>query len=469
MADDLCYISATDAIAAFRKKTLSPVELVDALIARCETANPKINAFTYTFFDRAHDQARQAEQRYRSGRVRKLEGVPVVIKDQHEMKGEITTHGSRLFEHHVDTVSQPFVDRLLRAGAIVLGRSTTPEFASATVTHSKLWGVTRNPWNTRFAPGGSTGGGAAAVAAGMTTLSDGGDFAGSIRIPSSCCGVFGYKPPVGRVPMLRPGNFNDHVSHGPITRTVADAALMYGVMAGPDPVDMTAMPGRPAIPASFEPLKGWKIAFSPDLGFFEVVPEVAKAVRAALDAFRAMGCTIEEIDLDWDERTVLAFLVQSRELGFRRPQDMTAKERGQLSDYILHRPKRLAKAKHLRYTDGLLIKSEMYEKLQPFLERNRILLCPTLSVPSVKATHSPIDFSFRINGHKVEPGIGWCLTFPFNILGTLPAATVPCGFAKSGVPIGLQIVGRPYDDASVFHAAAFFEKARPWVQHRPRI
>jgi amidase len=240
-------------------------------------------------------------------------------------------------------------------------------------------------------------------------------------------------------------------------------------MAGPDPVDMTATPGRPAIPATFEPLKGWKVAFSPDLGFFEVVPEVAKAVRAALDAFRSMGCTIEEIDLGWDERTVLAFLVQSRELGFRRPQDMAAKERAQLSDYILRRPKRLAKAKHLRYTDGLLIKSEMYEKLQPFLERNRILLCPTLSVPSLKATHSPIDFSFTINGRKVEPGIGWCLTFPFNILGTLPAATVPCGFAKSGVPIGLQIVGRPYDDASVFHAAASFEKARPWVQHRPKI
>jgi amidase len=469
MADDLCYIAATDAIAAFRKKKLSPVELVDATIARIERVNPKINAFTYTFFDRAREQARQAEQRYHSGKPRKLEGVPIVIKDQHEMKGEITTHGSRLFEHHVDNVSQPFVERLLRAGAIAVGRSTTPEFASATVTHSKLWGVTRNPWNTRFAPGGSTGGGAAAVASGMTVLSDGGDFAGSIRVPASCCGVFGYKPPAGRVPMLPPTNLNDHVSHGPIARTVADAALMYGIMAGPDPVDMTAMPGRPAIPSAFKPLKGWKIAFSPDLGFYEVVPEVAKAVRAALDAFRAMGCIIEEIELGWDERTVLAFLVQSRELGFRRPQDMTAKERAQLSDYILHRPKRLARAKHLRNTDSLLIRTEMYAKLQPFLARNRILVCPTLSVPSVKATHSPIDFSFRINGNKVEPGIGWCLTFPFNILGTLPAATVPCGFANSGVPIGLQIVGRPFDDASVFHAAAAFEKARPWVQHRPKL
>jgi Asp-tRNA(Asn)/Glu-tRNA(Gln) amidotransferase A subunit family amidase len=469
MADELCYISATDAVTAFRAGKMSPLELVDAVIARIGKVNPKVNAFTYTFFDRARDQARKAEERYRAGRARKLEGVPIVIKDQHEMKGEITTYGSRLFEHHIDTRSQPYVDRILRAGAIVLGRSTTSEFASATVLHTPLWGVTRNPWNPRYTTGGSTGGGAASVAAGMTTLSDGGDFAGSIRIPASCCGVFGYKPPSGRVPMLPPGYFNDHVSHGPIARTVADGALLYGVMAGPDPVDMTSLPGRPAIPKKFQSLKGWKVAYSPDLGFFEIVPEVAKAVRNALGAFREMGCEIEEIDLGWDERTVLAFLVQSRELNFRRPQDMTAKQRKLIADYILHRPKRLARAKHLRYTDAQLIRAEMYEKLRPFMARNRILLCPTLAVPAVSATHSPVDFSFTVNGRKVEPGIGWCLTFPFNILGPLPAATVPCGFAKSGVPIGLQIVGRPYDDASVFHAAAAFERARPWADKHPKI
>jgi Asp-tRNA(Asn)/Glu-tRNA(Gln) amidotransferase A subunit family amidase len=469
MADDLCFISATDAIAAYKSRKLSPIELVDAIAARVERVNPKVNAFTYTFFDRAREQAKTAEARYRSGNARRLEGVPVVIKDQHEMKGEITTHGSRLFEHNVDKRSQPFVDRLMRAGGIVIGRSTTSEFASATVCHTPLWGVTRNPWNPRYTTGGSTGGGAAAVAAGMTTLSDGGDFAGSIRIPASCCGVFGYKPPAGRVPMLPPGNFNDHVSHGPITRTVADGALMYRVMAGPDPVDMTAAPGRPSIPSAFKPLKGWKIAYSPDLGFFEIAPEVAKTVRAALDAFRELGCEVEEIDLGWDERTVLAFLVQSRELGFRRPQDMTPKERAQIADYILYRPKRLAKAIHLRYTDGLLIRAEMYAKLRPFLARNRILLCPTLSVPAVSATHSPVDFSFTVNGKKVEPGIGWCLTFPFNILGTLPAATVPCGFARSGIPVGLQIVGRPFDDASVFHAAAAFERTRPWADKHPKL
>ena len=469
MADELCYISATDAVAAFKARKLSPLELVDAMIARVEKVNPKVNAFTYTFFDRARDQARKAEARYRAGNARKLEGVPITIKDQHEMKGEITTHGSRLFEHNVDAKSQPFVDRIMKAGAIVIGRSTTSEFASATVLYSPLWGVTRNPWNLRYTPGGSTGGGAAAVASGMTVLSDGGDFAGSIRIPASCCGVFGYKPPSGRVPFTAPGNFNDHIAHGPIARTVADGALLYGVMAGPDPIDITSLPGRPSIPKKFQSLKGWKIAYSPDLGFFEVAPEVAKTVRASLDAFRDMGAEIEEIDLGWDERTVLAFLVQSRELGFRRPQDMTAKERKQLADYILHRPKRLAKAGHLRFTDSLLIRGEMYEKLRPFMARNRILLCPTLAVPSVPAEHSPVDFSYSINGKKVEPGLGWCLTFPFNILGPMPAATVPCGFAKSGVPIGLQIVGRPHDDASVFHAAAAFEKARPWANIHPKL
>lgn len=469
MADELCYITATEAIAAFKAGRLSPVELVDAIAARIEKANPKINAFTRTFFERAREQAKQSEERYREGKPRKLEGVPLVVKDQHEMKGEITTFGSKLFENNVDKRSAPFVDRLLDAGAIAIGRTTTPEFASATVTYSKLWGVTRNPWNTRFTTGGSTGGGAAAVAAGMTVLSDGGDFAGSIRVPASCCGVFGYKPPAHRVPALPPGNTNDHVSYGPITRSVADGALMYGVMAGQHPADLYSLPGRPDIPSSFQSLKDWKVAYSPNLGCFEIAPEVAKAVRAAVDTFRDMGCTVEEIDLDWDESTVLAFLVQSRELGFRRAVDMTPKERRELTDYILHRAKRLKAADHLRYTDAQIIRTQMYAKLQPHLETNRILLTPTLSVPAVQATHSPIDFGFKINGKKVEPGIGWCLTFPFNILGTMPAATVPCGYAKTGVPIGLQIVGRPFDDASVFHAAAAFEKAQPWADKHPKI
>ena len=246
----LCYLSATEAIRRFKARTLSPVDLAEAVIARAEAVNPTLNAFTYTFFERALTQARNAEARYakRNARVRRLEGVPVVIKDDHGVKGEITTHGSRLYADHVDDTSSLTVERILRAGAIMHARTTTPEFAAATICHSPLWGTTRNPWNLEYSPGGSSGGAGAAVAAGMTTLADGADYAGSVRIPASCTGVFGFKPPTGRNPAAPPWNLNHFSVFGPLTRSVADAALMQNVTSGPHPGDITAIPRKLTLP-----------------------------------------------------------------------------------------------------------------------------------------------------------------------------------------------------------------------------
>ena len=207
---ELCYLNAVQVRERFRERSLSPVEIVSSLVARIVDVEPRVNAFTHTFFDRALDEAREAEKRYadRGARPRPLNGIPIVIKDFHDVKGEITTYGSRLHEHHRPRKSLVYVDRLLRAGAILLGRTTTPEFALLGVTHSELWGVTRNPWNLALSPGGSSGGAGAALAAGMTTLADGSDIGGSIRIPASCCGVFGLKPSHGRVPSGGPGCFD---------------------------------------------------------------------------------------------------------------------------------------------------------------------------------------------------------------------------------------------------------------------
>jgi len=470
MADqDLAFISATEAIAKFRARTLSPVELLDAVIARHDAANPKVNAFTYTLFDRAREQAKKAEANYAAGKpTRAFEGVPLVIKDDYAVKGLITTHGSLLFKDHVDDESEFFVERMLRARPVLVGRSTTPEFSSACVTHSRLWGVTRNPWNPRFNTGGSTGGGAAAVATGMTVLSDGSDYAGSIRIPASACGVFGYKPPLGRIPSSGPWNLNGYAVLGPITRTVADAALMMNVIAGHDPRDLTSVRERIRYPSQYKPVKGWRVAYSADLGFFPVAPDVAKATRAALDAFREAGVEIEEVDLGWTEDSVRAFVAHARETDFLPVSKLPAKQRALLCDYIRGRKGKFL-ATGTSYAQSLMIRAAMYDKLEPILERCQVLLCPTLAVPSVPAEHDPLDDSFTINGKKVEPQIGWCMTFPFNMLCQLPVATVPCGFGKSGVPIGLQIVGRPFDDLAVFQAAAAFEQARPWRQHRPKI
>ena len=200
---DLCYMSAGEALAAFRAKSLSPVELMQAVIARCESVNPSLNAFTYTFFERALEQAGAAEKRYAAGEARALEGLPLAIKDFHAVAGEVTTLGSKIFEHNRPENTAPTVARLLDAGAIMHCRSTTPEFAHSPATHSPLWGVTRNAWNLDYTPGGSSGGAGAALAAGMTFLADGTDAGGSVRIPASASGVVGYKAPFGRNPLDR--------------------------------------------------------------------------------------------------------------------------------------------------------------------------------------------------------------------------------------------------------------------------
>ena len=471
MADkDLAFITATEAIAAFKARKLSPVELLRAVEAQFNKVNGKVNAFTYTFFDQALIQARNAEKRYATGRpTRPFEGVPLMIKDIHQIKGYVTTFGSLLHKRNVDEVTELFVDRMLKAKPVLIGRSTNPEFAASCITHSRLWGITRNPWNTRYNSGGSTGGGAAAVAAGMTVLSDGSDYAGSIRVPASSCGVFGFKPPTGRVPHSQPWNLNGYAVFGPITRSVADAALMMNVIAGQHPRDITSVREKLRYPDRYEKIKGWRIAYSPDLGCFEVDPEVAKATRAALEAFREAGAEIEEVELGWSKDIVLGFLAHARENDFEPAHLLPMHKRKLLTDYIRANTPRTDLAKRLTYADSLNLRADMWAKLAPVLKRCQVLLCPTLAIPAQPANYNPADRSLKINGKKVESEIGWVMTFPFNMLGQLPAATVPCGFAKSGVPIGLQIVGRPYDDLTVFQAAAAFEKARPWRKYRPKL
>jgi amidase len=468
--DDLCFLTATEAIGLFKRRALSPVELMRAIIARCERVNPKLNAITYAFYERALDQARDAEARYGGkGRApRPLDGIPLAVKDDHDIEGEITTHGSMLYRDNVSTRTTVVNARLFRAGAIMHIRTTTPEFAAASICYSPLWGVTRNPWNRRFTPGGSTGGGGAAVAAGMTVLSDGADYAGSVRTPASCCGVFGFKPPRGRMPTMPPWNFNGFSSFGPITRSVADGALMTSIMAGPHISDGTALPRPPRLKPPFGSIKGWRLAYSIDLGYCEVHADVRRNTLAAIEAFRALGATVEEVDPGWTWQAREAWLAHAvahvdAEATIARGQ------RRLLSDYIRGYMTRKPTKATLTFAEGLAYRGEMWHRLRPVLERTRLLLCPTLAVPAVSATLSPVARGFTINGRPIDPGLGWLMTYPFNALPTLPAASVPSGFARSGVPTGLQIVGRPFDDASVFRAAAAFEAARPWRAKRPQL
>lgn len=470
-ADALCYTTATEAIGLFRRRELSPVELLQAVIDRYEAVNSKVNAVTATHFDRAMEQARAAEQRYATGaQTRPLEGLPVAIKDLHPIEGEVVTWGSRAYAGVRADATMPTVQRLFDAGAIMHMQTTTPEFGHSGNTSSPLWGITRNPWNLECSAGGSSGGSGVAVATGMTTIADGTDGGGSIRIPASMNGIFGLKPSFGRNPSgLLPSTLEELLHFGPITRTVADAALMQNVMSGAHPRDISTVRPTQTLPTTFDidSVRGWKIAYSPDLGYFEVDEEVAANTRAAVEVFRALGATVEEVDLGWTMAAYDAWMVHWEAMfaaacGDLLPRwgyEMDPFARGVLERGLTHSAVRDIRTQYVR--------TEMYNALGPILEDHDVLLCPTIAAKALKADHDNADPDFRINGKPVDPYVQWALTYPFNLLSQCPVASVPTGFSSVGVPTGLQIVGRTYDDLTVMTAAAAFEAAQPWRAQVP--
>lgn len=465
-AEDLCYLSASEALALFRARKLSPVELLEAHIARTGKVNPKINAFTDTYFDEALEQARKAEARYAKGlRTRALEGVPLAVKDVQRIKGKRTTQGSLVFEHHVDDHSDPMIERLQRAGAIVHARTAVPEFCLSGVCRSRLWGTTRNPYNPDYGPGGSSGGSGASLAAGMTTLATGTDIGGSIRIPASACGVVGYKPPHGRNPDGPPANFDPYNHCGPLTRTVRDAALMQNVTSGPHPLDLDSLRPRVRIPDKMKDVRGLRVAYSVDLGYMEIDKEVRKNTLAALEVFRELGARVEEVDLGWTGDIERLGLHWWNAMHFGRITIWeSAKNPELLCDYSL----KFAEIAKRTTLDDMArsweIVHRMYQTFGPMMEKHDVFVCPTLAVPAVKADHDPNDANYRINGKVVDPEYGWVLTHQFNMLHWCPVMSVPSGLARSGVPTGIQIVGRTFDDLTVFRAAAAYDTVRGFVR-----
>jgi Asp-tRNA(Asn)/Glu-tRNA(Gln) amidotransferase A subunit family amidase len=469
---ELCYLTASEALGRFKARTLSPVELLDAQIARAQAINPKVNAITYDFFDRAREQAKKAEAKYgqTDGRVRALEGVPVAIKDFHPVKGEITTFGSKIFEDFRPDYTAATVDRLLRAGAIMHMRTTSPEFAYSGATHSPLWGITPNPWNLEYTSGGSSGGAGAAVAGGMTTLADGTDGGGSIRIPASACGLFGYKPPFGRNPLDRDHPMETILHYGPIVRSVADAALMQNVMSGPHPDDLCSLPNKVRLPATYDGIRGWKVAFSMDLGYLQIDPEVQENTRRAADTFRALGCEVEEVDVGWNFGVLDCWMTWWEGLFAAIAGDLLPRWRYEMDPFVVRLLERGMTHSAARLYQCQVFRGWMWQQLQPILKSHDILICPTLAVPAVKADHDDADPNFEINGVRLPAYVGWVCTNPFNLLSQCPVMSVPTGFSSCGVPTGMQIVGQPYDDHAVFRAAAAFEGATtPWRDKRPAI
>ncbi|MBR0682793.1 amidase [Roseomonas eburnea] len=473
---DLLFMSARRAAALIRKKRLSPVEYVEAALSAAEREQPRLNCFITMMGERAREAARSAEQAVMSGApLGPLHGVPVVIKDQMDIAGFPTRNGSRIFDDAPPAArDNVIVARLRAAGAIILGKTTLPEFGVKGLTDGPAFGVTRNPWNLARTSGGSSGGSAAAVAAGIAPLAVGTDGAGSIRGPAACCGVVGLKPTLGTVPLETARDaFANHGYAGPMTRTVADAAVMLDVLAGPAPADpwaAGAAPPRPLSPALVgEDLSGLRLGCFMRLANPRVAADMAENTRAAFAAFAEMGAEVEEVTeaIDWMEYegrvlyqanfAVLLAPYLPRWRNEMDPATIVAMERG--AEFSL-----------VQFREAQFARTRLFRAVQALLEQYDALLMPTMSRTALPASFDSAHDEVEVDG--VKCGItrqGWTSPqYPFNLTGH-PALSVPSGFGADGLPTGLQIVGRWGAEADVLRLGALLERARPWAQFRPPL
>jgi Asp-tRNA(Asn)/Glu-tRNA(Gln) amidotransferase A subunit family amidase len=459
---DLCYLSASEALNLFRKRKLSPVELMEAVIRRAETVDRRINAFTFTYFDEALEQARAAEAKYmsRSGRIGALEGLPIGIKDESWIEGKPTSYGSLISKDEIATTTSPNNARIMKAGGIVHARTATPEYSCASFTHSRRWGITRNPWNTRYTPGGSSGGSGASLAAGTAQIAMGSDIGGSIRIPAGASGVVGYKPPYGRNTDDPPFNLDPYCHTGPMARSIQDTILLQNVISGPSPTDIASLRPKLRLPTAYKPIKGWKIAYSLDLGFFAVDKDVIANTKKALSVFRSLGATVEEVDLGWGPEVLKAGMEHLNHLFGTVMVRYARKHRKIMTKYAVRFAREAGRTTALKFLSTLETAAKMYDSFGPLMEQYDVFICPTNAVPAVKADYDTAE-GFRVNGKvsDLHPMLGWCMTTPFNTLSRCPVLSVPTGRATNGVPTGMQIVGRTYSDADVFRTGLAYETA----------
>ena len=452
-------------------KHISPVELTELFLARIQDLDPGLNAYITVAAEQALANARRAEAEVKPGAILgRLHGIPIAIKDLTSTRGIRTTRGSLIFKDFVPEVDEILVARVRRAGAIILGKTNTPEFGISATTENLLGDACRNPWDPERTSGGSSGGAGSAVAAGLAPLAQGSDAGGSIRIPASLCGVYGIKPTQGRVARLYQGagGWGQIAQNGPMTRTVRDAAMLLQVMAGPDTADPTAIKEPPPdFSAALEAgVRGLRIGWSPAMGSVPVDQEVRRVTAQSLHAFEELGANVEEANLPIDHQQVREifntlflsdFAANYSELLDTRGDEMSPFLREMLVRAVQWPASKLAKAlRDLEWHRA---------RMESAMERYDLLLTPTLATTAFPVGQRPRV----IDGQAVDPVWGFTpFCFPINLSGQ-PAASVPCGFSSDGLPIGLHVIGRLGDEATVLRASAAFEQARPWANRRPVV
>jgi aspartyl-tRNA(Asn)/glutamyl-tRNA(Gln) amidotransferase subunit A len=466
MNDDIAFATATELVRRFRGKSLSPVEALDAALRQLDKIEPTLNAFRVVDCDGARVAAKESESRWHQGEpLSALDGVPVTIKDNLLTRGHATLNGSRTTDaDQVWIDDAPCVARLKEAGAVIVGKTTLPEFGWKPLTDSPLTGITRNPWNPGRTPGGSTGGGAAALSAGVGAIAIGNDGGGSIRIPASYCGLYGIKPSFGRVPHCpQDSATSSHVSDGPITRSVADAAVALNVLSKPDPRDWYALPYDPRdYRVGLEDgVKGFRVGFSADLGEADIAPEVLAIVREAAQRFVDLGAALVQAgpvapprQPAFEPYWLAAFAAAQRKI---------PREKHALLDPKLRELGERGRAVPIDgFMNGIVERAKLGATFNEFFRTHDLLVTPSLptEAPPVETVyHSPGFDRFR---HGVP------FTLPFNLTG-LPAASLPCGVTSSGLPVGLQIVGPAHDDARVLRASRALETALAFPRLHPRL
>ena len=469
VSSELCFMTATELTRRIRHKEISCREVMEAHLAQIERVNPKVNAIITFLPEHARESARLADEALAHGtEVRPLHGLPVAHKDLVLTKGIRTTFGSPIFKDFIPDQDEVIVERMRAAGAIMIGKTNTPEFGAGSQTFNQVFGETLNPYDRTKTCGGSSGGAAVALACGMMPVADGSDLGGSLRNPASFCNVVGFRPSPGRVPV-----WPSRVAwcplpvEGPMARTVQDTALLLSAIAGPDsraPLSISE-PGELFRQPLERAFKGVRIAWSRDLGGLPIDPRVTAAIEKQRPVFASLGCTIEEAapdlhDADEAFRVWRAWLF---DLGYS---EMLEKHRAQMKDTVVWNIEEGMKLTGPQIGRAERKRTELYQRVRQFMEQYEFLVLPVSQVP-------PFDVKQRyvteINGVKMNTYLDWMRSCYYITVTGLPAISVPCGFTPEGLPIGVQIVGRHHADFAVLQLAHAFEQATGFWKQRPAI
>lgn len=471
--NDITTWSATKLAKAIREKEFTVVEVIEIFLNKIERINPKIQAFVTVMDKEAREAAKEADRKIEAGEaIGPLHGVPIAIKDLTPVKNVRYTMGSKLFQDQIADRDAVIVERIKNAGAIIIGKTNTPEFGHKGTTDNLVFGASKNPWNTNYITGGSSGGSAAAVAAQLVPIAEGTDGGGSIRIPASLCGVFGFKPSYGRVPMDIFGPFSSQapfLHYGPISRTIEDSALLYDIMKGPDLIDAFCTEAEPPVTPLLERKNSsFKVAVSYDFDYFEIDSEVQNKMEDSVDLLKKSGIHVEEVKFDFDsphKKIGEAWFDLWCGLLASSFHDLPEEQMKQLEPKVQEWIKLGKEMDAIEYLEAYNDRDETWLKMKNILDEYDFIITPTIATTAFPLEQWGVE---EINGQSINPMYGWFLTYPINLTGH-PAASIPIGLSHNGLPIGLQVIGNRLDDLGVLQFSRAYERLAPWINDYKKI